>query len=60
MEIIVDLIKGEGLAKGKTLPTVFGLGSDAYATIKAASENTLSQLEEWKEVIVSTDFPKGT
>jgi hypothetical protein len=59
-EIIIDLVKGEGVGKGKTVPTVFTLGSDAYEFVKAATEKTLSRLEEWKDVTSSTDFPKGT
>ena len=60
VKVAVDLIKGEGVAEGKTLPTGLPLGSDVYGAIKMVCEGTLGMLEEWRDVICSTDFPKGT
>ena len=59
VEIMIDIIKGEGKAAGKKTPPYIGLGSDAYSIIKEANETTLGLLEEWKDVITSTDLPKG-
>ncbi|TDL22862.1 NAD(P)-binding protein [Rickenella mellea] len=58
VEVIIDVIKQEGLAKGKEPPVVLPLGSDCLAVVQNSCQNTLKTLEEWKDVIVSTDFPK--
>ena len=56
VEVMVDVVRGEGVAKGKPFPTVLALGSDCFDTVKADSEKTLARLEEWKDVSKSTDF----
>ncbi|GLB33166.1 putative short-chain dehydrogenases reductases (SDR) family protein [Lyophyllum shimeji] len=56
VEIMVDVVRGEGVAAGKEFPTVLALGSDCYNVVKTESERTLARLEEWKEVSKSTDF----
>ena len=57
---MIDIIKGEGIAAGRDFPTVVALGSDCYEGIKAACHDTLQNLEAWKDVTISTDFPKGS
>lgn len=54
--LIIDLVRGEGPAAGKKVPSVFSLGSDAYTLTRAASEHKIKVLDEWKEVSISTDF----
>lgn len=54
-ELTVDLVRGEGVAKGKEPPLFLPLGSDAFADTKEKAERTLKVLEEWEEVIKSTD-----
>ncbi|KAF5363706.1 hypothetical protein D9756_001124 [Leucocoprinus leucothites] len=56
VEIIVDLLRGEGLAKGREFPTSLALGTDCYNVVKEESERALKNLEEWKDVTQSTDF----
>ncbi|KAF9533170.1 hypothetical protein CPB83DRAFT_867136 [Crepidotus variabilis] len=56
VEVIVDLIKGEGSATGKPFPISLALGSDCYNTCKKTSDSYLKLLEEWKDVSFSTDF----
>jgi len=56
VEVIIDVIKNEGGAKGKPFPTSLALGSDCYDAIKTVSERNLKRLEEWKDVSFSTDF----
>lgn len=56
VEVIVDVIHGDGVAAGKAFPTVLSLGSDTYGVVKNACESTLAGLEEWREVTLSTDF----
>ncbi|EEB94741.1 hypothetical protein MPER_06398 [Moniliophthora perniciosa FA553] len=60
VEIMVDIVRGEGVARGKTFSNNIQLGSDCYEVAKAECEKALSQLEEWKDVSCSTDFLKGT
>ena len=60
VEVMIDIIKGEGIAAGRDFPTVVALGSDCYEGVKAACHDTLQNLEAWKDVTISTDFPKGS
>ncbi|KAF7964696.1 hypothetical protein HWV62_9359 [Athelia sp. TMB] len=54
--LIVDVVRGEGKAAGRVIPSVLSLGSDAYTDIRAACEERIQVLDEWKEVTVTTDF----
>ena len=60
VEVMIDIIKGEGIAAGKDFPTVVALGSDCYEGVKAACRDTLQNLEVWKDVTASTNFTKGS
>ncbi|KAI6908459.1 hypothetical protein KC318_g4376 [Hortaea werneckii] len=53
--LVVDLVKGEGVAQGRELPLALPIGNDAFVKIKEQSEATLKMLEEWEDVIRSTD-----
>lgn len=54
--IVVDLVRKEGTAKGKTIPVRMPLGPDGYEVIKNKCDKTIRILEEWKDVISSTDL----
>ncbi|KAF7980284.1 hypothetical protein HWV62_39051 [Athelia sp. TMB] len=54
--LIVDVVRDEGKAAGRVVPSVLSLGSDAYTDIRAACEERIRVLDEWKEVTVTTDF----
>ncbi|KAF5351889.1 hypothetical protein D9756_007556 [Leucocoprinus leucothites] len=56
VEIIVDLVRGEGVAKGKAWPKSLALGADCYAMIKEELRKASENLEEWKDVTSSTNF----
>jgi hypothetical protein len=56
VEIMVDVVRGEGVAAGKPFPTSLSLGGDCFDVVKMESEAALARLEEWKEVTKSTDF----
>lgn len=58
VEIIIDIVKSEGLAKGRQPPPFIGLGSDAYTIVKETCISTIERLDEWKDIITSTDLPK--
>ncbi|KAL0574492.1 hypothetical protein V5O48_007467 [Marasmius crinis-equi] len=58
VEVILDVVRGEGAAEGKTFPRSIQLGSDCYGLAKQHCEEALLNLEEWKDTSYSTDFPK--
>ena len=55
VNIILDLVRGEGVAAEKEVPLRLPLGTDCYDSIKKKCEETLTLLEGWKDVITSTD-----
>ena len=59
VELMLDLIRGEGAAAGKDLPPVAYLGSDCVEAVKKSCQTTLQRIEEWETVFSSTDFPKS-
>ncbi|KAA1475328.1 NAD(P)-binding protein [Dentipellis sp. KUC8613] len=60
IKIMVDLIRGEGIAEGRKVPHTIQFGSDTLKTVKEFCAETTSRIEEWGDVFASTDFPKGT
>ena len=58
VEIMLDFVRGEGVAAGKPTPVTLGLGSDTYTIVKSVLESKLRQLEEYKEIMASTDLPE--
>ncbi|CAA7268728.1 unnamed protein product [Cyclocybe aegerita] len=55
-KVVVDIVKGEGVATGKAFPRSLVLGTDCYNAAKKEVEGMKERLEEWKEVSLSTDF----
>jgi len=60
VEVMLDVIRQEGVAEGRDLPLGLPLGSDCFGVIKESIAKTDKVLTEWESVIKSTDFPKGT
>ncbi|KAK7449195.1 hypothetical protein VKT23_013341 [Stygiomarasmius scandens] len=56
VRIIVDVVRGEGVAKNKPFPKNLHLGSDCYEMARVSAEESLNTLEEWKVVVCSTDY----
>lgn len=54
--IIIDLVKGTGVAAGKQVPLRVPLGSDGWSRIRAKCENTLKICDDWEDVAKGTDF----
>ncbi|KAI1207607.1 NAD(P)-binding protein [Annulohypoxylon truncatum] len=52
---MIDLVKGTGMAAGKTVPLRVPLGSDGWGKVKEKCEETLKICEEWEELAKSTD-----
>ncbi|KAI0293638.1 short chain dehydrogenase [Multifurca ochricompacta] len=55
-KIIVDLVRGEGVTKGRIVPPVVALGTDTFEGALQASKKTIERLEAWEDVSKSTDF----
>ncbi|EPS39210.1 hypothetical protein H072_6981 [Dactylellina haptotyla CBS 200.50] len=56
VNIIVDLVRGEGVAEGKEVPFRVPIGTDCYEEVRGKCEQTLSVLGDWETVIKSTDY----
>lgn len=54
-QVIVEALKGTGRAAGKTLPARLWLGSDAAPFVLSIQERQNKEMEEWKELVSSTD-----
>ncbi|KAH7371473.1 hypothetical protein BKA64DRAFT_308590 [Cadophora sp. MPI-SDFR-AT-0126] len=54
-QVIVEALKGTGRAAGKTLPARLWLGSDTAPFVLATQERQNKEMEEWKDLIASTD-----
>ncbi|KAJ4301947.1 hypothetical protein N0V90_004043 [Kalmusia sp. IMI 367209] len=56
VEIILDVVKDEGVAQGKDLPERLPLGPDCLMTLRKKAVNNLAICDEWEEVIRSTNI----
>ncbi|KAH7925194.1 NAD(P)-binding protein [Leucogyrophana mollusca] len=56
MNIVVDVVRGEGVATGKPFPLYLVLGEDAETDIRTKCAKVLDHLDEWKSVLRTTDF----
>jgi hypothetical protein len=50
VEVIVDVVKGEGVAKGRPWPGYLVLGEDAELDIRTKCTKVLTALDEWVDV----------
>jgi NAD(P)-dependent dehydrogenase (short-subunit alcohol dehydrogenase family) len=56
VEVVLDLVRGEGVAEGKTVPFRLPLGVDCYEDVEEKCAATLELLETWRDVARSTDI----
>jgi hypothetical protein len=56
MEAVVDVVRGEGKAKGRPWPLYLALGCDADEGIRQKSARLLQHVDEWGDVIKSVNF----
>ena len=56
MEAVVDVVKGEGKAKGRPWPLYLALGDDADEGIRQKSTKLLRHVDEWGDVVRSVNF----
>jgi hypothetical protein len=54
--IVLDVIRGEEVAAGRTAPFRLPLGRDCYDEIKAKCDDMLDVLRSWEDFIPSTDY----
>ncbi|KAF5370913.1 hypothetical protein D9615_009789 [Tricholomella constricta] len=50
MEAVVDVVRGEGIAKGRPWPGYLVLGEDAEKDVRDKCNKVLRVLDEWKDV----------
>ncbi|KAF5370907.1 hypothetical protein D9615_009800 [Tricholomella constricta] len=56
MEAVIDVVRGEGVAKGRTWPGYLVLGEDAEHDVRAQCNKILKALDEWKDVSCGVNF----
>ncbi|KAF7313864.1 UBR-type domain-containing protein [Mycena chlorophos] len=54
MEVVVDIVRGEGCAAGRPFPKRIALGEDCERDIRAKLESQAKMLDEWQDVVRST------
>ena len=59
VNIMIDVIKSEGVAAGKPMPERLPLGPDVLAKIRDKYTAYLEVCKEWEDVIASTDIKEG-
>jgi len=55
-EVIVDVVRGEGVAKGRPWPEHLLLGNDAEAAVRGKCSKVLKVLDEWLDVTRGVNF----
>jgi hypothetical protein len=58
MEAVIDVVRGEGVAKGRPFPRYLILGEDAEQDVRMKSRKILDVLDEWKDVTCGVSFDK--
>lgn len=56
MEIVVDVVKGEGCAAGREWPLYLVLGKDAETDIRNKCAKVLKHLDDWNDVVRGVDL----
>ncbi|KAJ7444571.1 hypothetical protein B0H11DRAFT_1825279 [Mycena galericulata] len=51
MEVVVDVVRGEGVARGRPWPGTLVLGEDAENDLRAKTKRALDNLDAWSDVI---------
>ncbi|RPD81368.1 NAD(P)-binding protein, partial [Lentinus tigrinus ALCF2SS1-7] len=56
MELLVDVVKGEGRAAGREWPLWLVLGRDAYVDVRAKTQKLLATMDAWEDVATDLEF----
>ena len=54
--LLVDIVKQEGIAKDKPLPAALPIGPDCVQTVRTVCKEMEEVMDLWYEGIVSTDI----
>jgi hypothetical protein len=52
--VMINVVKGEGVAKGKEMPERLPIGADVLATSRKRMVDFLAVCNEWEDVLRST------
>ncbi len=55
VERMIDVVRGEGAAEGRTLPLRLPIGRDSLKIVREKCQATLETCREWEDIIASTD-----
>jgi hypothetical protein len=56
VSIVLDLVREEGCAQGKTVPFRLPVGADSVEEIEAKIRDVTNVIEEWRPIVTSTDY----
>lgn len=59
MELVVDVVKGEGKAKGRPWPLHLFLGNEAYKFVRNKCSEVMENMDAWQEVAKDLDLDEG-
>lgn len=59
-KVIVDVVRGEGIAEGRSPTETLFLGSDALRDVGAKCQAVLKCIDEWGDVARSVDLDQST
>ncbi|CZR63381.1 related to ketoreductases [Phialocephala subalpina] len=59
VRVMVDVVKGEGVAEGRGMPRRLMLGKECLETVRGKCRETLEICDKWEGVIGSVDFDDG-
>ncbi|KAF8626031.1 hypothetical protein AX15_005121 [Amanita polypyramis BW_CC] len=59
MEVVVDVVRGEGKAKGRPWPLHLFIGKEAYYTVRSKCKEVAENMDTWEEVTKDLDFDEG-
>jgi hypothetical protein len=54
VSIMLDVVKGEGVAEGKAMPERLPLGADVLSVVRKSRVDHLAVCNEWEDIIRST------
>lgn len=60
MDVLVDVVRGEGVANGRDMPLYLVLGEDAAQDLRNTGANMSRVLDEWEDVTRSVHTPACT
>lgn len=55
-KVVVDIVRGEGVAEGRVSTDILYLGSDCVRDVSAKCQEVLRDLDEWGDVARSIDI----